>query len=70
MINKPVDFAFILQQKDPRFISSNNPPYEPKLLKIGFIICKIANTEDGLQFYHESKEVFRKDLTRKRFVNG
>jgi hypothetical protein len=70
MINKPVDFTFILQQKDPRFISSNNPPYNPKLLKIGFIVCKIATTEDELQFYHESKEVFRKDPTRKRFVHG
>lgn len=67
---KAVDFIFLLQQKDPRFISSNSPPYHSKLLKIGFIICKIASTEDKLVFYHESKEVFRKDPTSKRFIHG
>jgi hypothetical protein len=67
---KPVDFTFLLQQKDPRLISSNNPPYNSKLLKIGFLVCKIANTESELKFYHESKEVFRIDPVRKRFVHG
>jgi len=67
---KPVDFTFLLQQKDPRVISSNNPPYNTKLLKIGFIVAKIASTENELKFYHESKEVFRIDPTKKRFVHG
>ena len=67
---KPVDFIFLLQQKDPRFISSNSPPYHSKLLKIGFIIWKIASTEDKLVFYHESKEIFRKEPVSKRFIHG
>lgn len=67
---KAVEMIFILQQKDPRLISSNIPPYHLKLLKIGFIICKIASTEDELKFYHESKEIFRKDPCRNRFVQG
>lgn len=67
---KAVDFTFVLQQADPRFISSNSPSYHDKLLKIGFIICKIASTEDDLKFYHESKEIYRKELLRKRFIHG
>lgn len=67
---KQIDFTFLLQQKDPRFISSNSPPYHSKLLKIGFIICKIAGTEDKLVFYHESKEVYRRDPLAKRFIHG
>jgi hypothetical protein len=66
----PVEFTFVLQQADPRFVSSNSPSYNSKLLKIGYIVCKIASTEDELVFYHESKEVFRKELIRKRFVHG
>ncbi|CAI2382659.1 unnamed protein product [Moneuplotes crassus] len=67
---KPVDFTIFLQQKDPRFISSNSPPYIPKLLNIGFLVCKIASTENELKFYHESKEIYRKSPTCKRFVHG
>jgi len=67
---KAVDFTFLLQQRDPRFISSNSPPYISKLLRIGFVICKIANTENELKFYHESKEVYRRNPIRKRFIHG
>ena len=67
---KGLNCTFLLQQKDPRFLSSNSPPYISKLLKIGFIICKIANTENELKFYHESKEVYRRNPLRKRFIHG